>query len=229
MDIGVAEAFRMGEDGDARFLHHPQHQALAAARHDQVDQPRRAQHGGDEGTVGGGGDLHRRFRQPRRAQPFRHAGMDRERRPQAFLAPAQDHRAARLQAEPAGIGGDVGAAFIDHADHADRLRDALDEKPVRPRPFRQHPPDRIGQRRNLLKPRRHRGDARRRQGQAVAIGGAEIRRGGEILGIRGDQRIGARAQRIRGGAERGILLRPWRDGQRMGSPPRGAGGMVQQA
>ena len=76
-------------------------------------------------------------------------------------AAAQDHGIARLQAERAGIRGDVRAALEDHADDAERRADPLDAQAVRPVPCRDHRADRIGKRGDLLQRTRDRLDARR--------------------------------------------------------------------
>ena len=229
MDVGVAEPFRMREHGHARFLEHAGHEALAAARDDQVDQARGAQHRAHEGAVGGGCHLHRGFRQPRRAQARGHAGMDGGGGARALGPAAQDHGIAGLQAERRGIRRHVRAAFEDHAHHADRLGDAAHHQPVGPGPFREDAAHRVGQCRDLLQPARHRLDPRGGQGEAVAEGGREPRRGFEIRGIGGEDSIGARAQRRRGGPQGGILHRGRSARDRAGGGTGGAGGGLEKA
>ena len=55
---------------------------------------------------------------------------------------------ARLDAERAGVGGDVGPGLVDHADDADRHAHAADHQAVGPRPFARsrRRPDRAGRR-----------------------------------------------------------------------------------
>ena len=112
------------------------------------------------------------------------------------------------------VRGDVRAAFIDHADDAERRRHALEPQPVRLRPFRQNPADRIGQGRDRFDARGHALDPRRIEDQAVDI---RLRRPGSararhILGIGGQnpgripaQRLGHRNQRavLRGAVGQG--------------------------
>ena len=66
----------------------------------------------------------------------------------ASRAAAQDDRVAALQAQRHGVGRDVGAALVDHRDHAERHARAHDLEPVR---AGVRPPsivaDRVGQRR----------------------------------------------------------------------------------
>ncbi len=68
VDIGVAVAVQMGDDGDAALVLHPLDQALAAARHDDVDEVVEAQHLADRGAVGGRHKLDGLRRQIGRAQ-----------------------------------------------------------------------------------------------------------------------------------------------------------------
>jgi hypothetical protein len=109
---------------------------------------------------------------------------------QAFRSAAQQHRIARLQAQCGGIRADIRPALVDHADHADRRRDAADMQPVRLRPVGQRAAERIGQSGDILDALRHRRDARLGQRQAVTecrggrtlrhidrIGGQDRRRG----------------------------------------------------
>ena len=58
VDVSMAESLRVCEHGHARFVLNALDQRLAAARYDEVDQPRARQHGGDIGTVGAGRDLY---------------------------------------------------------------------------------------------------------------------------------------------------------------------------
>ena len=53
-------------------------------------------------------------------EAFVHAGGDRLIGMDRFRAAAQDRGVAGLQAQPGGVGGDVGARFVDDADHAQR-------------------------------------------------------------------------------------------------------------
>ena len=65
--------------------------------------------------------------------------------------------------ERAGIGGNIGPAFIDDADDPDRHAHPRDPHAIGPRPFLHHRPDRIGKRGNILQPLGHRFDALRRR------------------------------------------------------------------
>ena len=55
---------------------------------------------------------------------------------EAFRATAQDNGIAGFEAKRACIGGYIGAAFIDHADHAQWCAHTLDMEARRPVPLR---------------------------------------------------------------------------------------------
>ena len=194
MDVGVAEPLGMREHRHARLALHTLDQRLAAARHDQVEQAGGRQHRRDIGAVGVRRDLHAGLRQSRRAQSRHQRRIDRGGAAHAFRAAAQDHRVARLQADAGGVGADIRAAFVDHADHADRRGDALDAQPVRPRPVGQRAAERIGQQRDVFQALGHRLDARLVQRKPIAeCGGAGA--GGEVGGVGGQDVRGLRPQR----------------------------------
>ena len=161
VDVDVHDALEMGEDGHARLALHPLDEALAAARHDDVERPAEAlEHLADRGARGERRARDRRFRQPRLLQPRDQAGVDRGGRVEAVRAAAQHHGVAAFQAERAGVRGDVRPALVDDADDAERRRHPLDDEAVRAGERREHPADRIGQRRDVLEPAGHRLDAR---------------------------------------------------------------------
>ena len=105
-------------------------------------------------------------------------------------AAAQDDGIAGLEAEPAGIGGHVGAALEDDADDAERRAHALNMETVRPVPFGDDRADRVGKRGDRLKRLRHalqprgieRGAVDQRLGEAARPHGGDVLRvGGEDL------------------------------------------------
>ena len=146
MDVSVADAVEVREHRHARIVLHPRDQALAAARHDHVDQARGAQHRADRLAVLRRHQLDRLGRHARRRQPFDQRGMDRAVRMDRLAAAAQQHRVAAPQAQRRGIGGDVGAAFVDDPDQADRDAHARQLEPARSGAAVDHLADRIGQR-----------------------------------------------------------------------------------
>ena len=129
--IDMADAFKMRKDRHPRLGLNQRHQTLAAARHDHVDMGHGAHHGAHRRPVAGRHQLDRGLGQAGGLQPRHHAGMDRRRRMVAFAAAAQDHRIAGLQAQRTGIGGDVRAAFIDDANHAQGRAHPADVQPRR--------------------------------------------------------------------------------------------------
>ena len=109
----------------------------------------------------------------RDAQPLRQRGMDRARRAMRIRAAAQDRGVAGLQAQRAGIGGDIRAAFVDDADDANRRAHALDGHAVRPLPFVEHVADRIVQLGDDFEAFGHRRDALPVERQAVEEGAGD--------------------------------------------------------
>ena len=91
---------------------------------------------------------------PAAARPCDEPGVDRLRRAQALGAAAQDRGVAGLQAERAGVGGDVRPALEDHADDAERRAHPADVQPRGPVPLGDHLPDRVGLRRRWRAGRR---------------------------------------------------------------------------
>ena len=152
MDVDVADALEVGEDRHARLVLDAVDQALAAARHDHVDRAVEAgQHRADRGAVAGRHELDRRRPAGRRlGQALDQAAVDRAGRAERVGAAAQDRGVAGLEAERAGVGGDVRAALVDDADDAERRAHALDVEAVRAVPGGDDRADRIGQGGDLL-------------------------------------------------------------------------------
>ena len=208
--VDVANAFEMREHRHARLRLHARDQALAAARHDDVDgavEP--GEHHPDRGAVARRHQLDRGFGQRGRAQALGQRGVDRAIAAMALRAAAQDRGIAGLEAERGGIGGDVRAALVDDADDAERHPHALDGHAVRPRPALRHRADRIGERAHHVERLGHGGDAlvverqpveeRRRRAGCLGLG--------QVLGIGGEDIGLVRADRRRHRRERGVLLR----------------------
>ncbi len=125
----------MGEHRHARLGLHAADQVLAAARHDHVDRAVEAgEHHADRLAVARRHQRDRRGGQSGFDQAFDQRGMDRAAGAEALGAAAQDRGIAGLEAERAGIGGDIRPALIDHADDAERHPHALDAHAVRPPP-----------------------------------------------------------------------------------------------
>ena len=175
----MAETFGVREHGHARFLLHAQHEGFAAARNDQVDQAGGAEHGGDEGAIGGWGVLYGGGRQAGGGQTLGDGFVDGGGGRKTFAAAAQDDGVAAFYADAGGVGADIGAGFVNHADDADRAWHAADAQAVGAGPFLVASGERIGQGGDVVEAGGHGLDAGRIQGEAVAErGGAFV--GGQI-------------------------------------------------
>jgi hypothetical protein len=119
MDVGVADAIEVGENRHAGLVLNTLDQALAAARHDHVDQPGCTQHGAHGGAVLRGHQLHRLGRDAGSAKAFGKGGGDGAVGMDRLAPAAQESGIAAHQAQRCGIGGDVGTAFVDDSDQAD--------------------------------------------------------------------------------------------------------------
>jgi hypothetical protein len=181
---------------------------LAAARDDEVHRAvGAAQQLGHGGAVGRRNRLNRVLGQTCLGQARAHRGDDDRGRAGAVAPAAQDHGIARFQAQRAGIGCDIGPRFIDHADDADRYRHALDCQPVRALDPFEHAADRVGQSGDRFQARGHRLDAVGGKRQAVQKRGAHSARCclQAIVGVDGDELVGAVPKRARRCAERGVF------------------------
>lgn len=128
---------------------------------------------------------------------------------EAVGAAAQDHGIAGLEAQHAGIRRDIGAAFEDHADDAERHAHALDGHAVRALPALGDDSDRIGDAADDTDALGHPLDPRRAQRQPVDEGGGGVARSaglGDILGIGGEDRCRFAADRPLHGLKRPVLL-----------------------
>ncbi|GJD59703.1 hypothetical protein IFDJLNFL_5634 [Methylobacterium dankookense] len=223
VDVDVADAVEMGEDRDLRLALHPLHEAAPAAGHDHVDAAVEAgEHGADRRAVAGRHDLDRVGGQPGGGEALAHRLGDRHGAAVAVRAGAQDRGVAGLEAERPGIGGDVGAALEDHADHAERHGDALDQQAVRPLDRRELPPDRIGQGADLLDRVGDAGEALLVEGEPVdqRLAMAGGLRGGDVAGVLAQDLGSAGTDALGDGAQRDILR--LRGGER--HLPRGGAG-----
>ena len=137
-------------------------------------------------------------------------------------AAAQDDGVSALQAERAGVRGDVRAALIDHADHAKRRRNPLDDQAVGAVEGREHAADRIGQRRDVLEAASDRLDPRRVQREAIEERRRQALRPafGEIAPVGRQDLRRALAQNSRRRRQRPVLLRGRRIGEGASGRPR---------
>ena len=193
---------------------------------DEVDQPGPAEHGGDMRAVGIGRHLHAGGGQAGLGQPGDHGGVDGARAVQALGAAAQNDGVAGFQADRGGIGTDIGAAFVDYADHADRRRNPAEFQPVRPCPFGKRAGQRVGQRRDLLQPGSHCLDPVGGERQPVTKGGGGLARG--QVGLVGGEDGGGRGAELGGAGEQGGVALGARHACQRGGGGAGVGsGLVQ--
>ena len=161
MHVDVTYPFEMGEDRHAGLFLHPFDEALAAARHDDVDRAVEAgKQGADRAAIARRDEGDRLARQPCPFKAGNQGRVDRLGGAEACRSRAQDRGVARLQAKRARIRRHIRPAFEDHADDAKRRRHALDDEAIRSLEARGDAPDRIGKRRDLLERLCHREDAR---------------------------------------------------------------------
>ena len=105
MDVDVAVAGVVLDDGDGGGLDDGADQPLPAAGDDQVDKPLGRRQGGHDLALGAVDDGHGRLRQLRRRQARPQALGDGEVRVDGLLAPAEDAGVAALEAQPGRVGG----------------------------------------------------------------------------------------------------------------------------
>ena len=171
MNVHMADAIEMPDDGHTRFLLHASHQSLATARHDDVDDTACCQQSTHHGAVARGNQLYCRHRQACCDQPLRQTRMQGYRRIQAFTASTQDGHIAALQAQGTGIHRHIGAAFVNDGDDAQWHTNPLEMQPIGPGPFAGDGADRVRQGRHLLQTLRNTLETLRVQRQAVQHGG----------------------------------------------------------
>ncbi len=143
----------------------------------------RTQHGADRFAVLRRHQLDRLGRDAGRDEPFDQRGMDRAVRMDRLAAAAQQHGIAAAKAQRGGVGGDVGAAFVDDPDQPDRdAHAASSSSPLGTMLPVDDLADRIGQRRDRLDRARP-----RLRGALVVEPQAIEQRGGQAVGFaRGD-------------------------------------------
>ena len=117
------------------------------------------------------------------------------------------------EAQGGGVGGDVGPAFIDDAQHADGGADAGDVQTIGGGPAGHLGADRIGLGGDGLDGCGHALDAGGGQGQAVDQGFRQARRAGvgDVAGV-GGQDLGLGDAQGSGEADQGIGAGVWRGG-----------------
>jgi hypothetical protein len=189
-EVDVAVAVQVLDHRHARFGQQAGDQALAAARHDDVDEFAHGDQLADRSTVSGIDDLDAFGGQAGGLQAFLDQCGDGAVAADGFRAAAQDGRVAGLQAQRGSVGGDVRTGFVDDADDAKRHAHLADLDARWHELELTHFANRVGQLGHLFDTFGHAVDALFRQCQAVEHGGFEAggTGGGKIFGIGGDQR-----------------------------------------
>ena len=162
----------------------------------------------DRGAVARRHQRDRSLGKPGLAQALHQAIMDRAAGAETVGAAAQDDGVARFQAEHAGIGRDIGAAFEDHRDDAERHANAFDGHAVGALPALGHDADRILDRAHGRDSVGHGVDAALGQRQPVDEGGGGAGRASfsDVFGIGGENRCRVGADGALDGIQRLILL-----------------------
>ena len=122
-------------------------ETLAAPWHNDVDAAVEAgEHRTDGSAIADRHQRNRRLRQVRGGKALGESGMDRGIGMMRLGAAAQDRSIAGLEAQRAGIGGDVRTALVDDAHDAQRDAHPFDGHSIWPRPTLGDGTDRIGER-----------------------------------------------------------------------------------
>ena len=167
IDVDVAVAGVVFQDGHPRLGGDAADQALAAAGDGQVDELGQAQQVADGRAVGGRDELDGRGGEAGRDELVGQDAVEGAVRVDRLLAAAEDGRVAALDAERGGVERDVRPALVDHEDDAEGDPDLGDVEAVGP-PARGHDfTDRVGQRGDVEEGAGHVGDPLRVQGQAI--------------------------------------------------------------
>ena len=176
--------------GTRRFGQQAGDQALAAARHDDIDEFAHGDQLANGGAVGGVDDLHGIGRQAGGLQTFLDQRRDGAVGADRFRAAAQDGGVAGFQAQRCSVGRDVRAGFVNDADDAERDAHLADLDAGRLELEFAHFTDRIGQRGDLLDAFGHAVDTFFGQRQAIEHGGFQPggAGGGQVFLVGGDQR-----------------------------------------
>ena len=203
----MADALQVLEKRDTALGNDALDQRLAAARHNDVDELAHPQHLADGGAVGGRHQLDGGAGQVGLGQPTVQGDGDGGRRMMALGAAAQDGRVARLQAQPAGVSGDVGPRFVDHADDPQGHPYTRYVEAVGAPPLGQHLAHRIGQRRDLLEAPRHGLDTALVEPETVKHGPGEplVARRRHVGPVGGEDITLYLLERLGGGQERPVL------------------------
>ena len=196
IDVGMADAFQVGEHRHAGLGLHALHQGFAATGDDHVDVAvQSGQHEADGGTIRGGYELDAGCGQIGGLDAFSQAIEYCLRRVMAFRAAAQDRCIAGFERESASISRHVGAALVDDADDAEGDGEARDVQAVGTGPVGEDAADGIWEGCDFVQALRDGVDALFIEHQAVDEGGGAVSGAGgfHVAGVGCDDagRVGA--------------------------------------
>ena len=206
VDVDVADAGVVLDDGDLGVIDHRLDEAGSAAGDDDVDDAAQGAEGGHGFAVGEGQERDGLGGQAGGAQAGRERLRQRDVRVDRLAAAAEHAAVAGLQAEGGGVDGDVGTRFEDDGDEADRDAAADDAQAVGAGPILGDFADRVGELRDgftgdrdVLKAGVVETQAvGHRVREALGLGGSEIL----DVGLEDDGFVGAEG--LGGGAQGGV-------------------------
>lgn len=183
---------------------------FAAAGDAEVDELGEGEEGGDGVAVGGGDDLDSLGGEggDGGGGGVDHGGRDEAVGVEGFLTAAEDGGVTGFEAETGGVGGDVGAGFVDDDDDTDGDGDFLQAKAVGAGAVVEQAADGIGEVGDFANALGHGEDAFGVETEAVEQGGGETEfaAGLEVLGVRLEQGRGGGDEGIGHGAEGQVFL-----------------------
>ena len=150
VQINVADAVQMLDNGHAGFRADAGNERFAAARNNHVNQIRQLQHRAHAVAAGVFHKAHGVFRQPRFAQSLLDKLCQRHIAVKCLAAAAQDAGVARFQAQCSGIHGYIRARFVNNADDTQRHAHFADAQTVGAQAKFVHFAHGVGQRGDLM-------------------------------------------------------------------------------
>ena len=203
----MAHALVVLDHRHARVLVDEADQALAAARNEQIEDVVELHHLHHRLAAEVLHQRHGVLVHAGVAQGLAQAGGDGGVGAHRFLAAAQDHAVAGLQAQRRGVGGDVGTRLVDHADHTQRHAHALDLEALVGGVALGDLADRVRQAGDVAQRVGDAGQALLVQRQAVEHGLADalLARGLHVLGVGGQDGLGLGIQLVGHGTQQRVL------------------------
>ena len=205
--VDVAVAVTVDHVGDLGVVEDRAHQGRPAPGDEAVDQAGQL-HELDRGFVAD--VLHQDdgvLGQTRLARPLAQEGGDGHVGAQRRRRAPQERGVARLEAQPGGVGGHVGAVLVDDGHHSERHPQPLDLQTIGTAPAVEDLPHRVGEGGDLAQPGGHAGDPVLGEPQAVERTGfhAPGRSRLQIAGVGGEDLTGPLGEQVGRLVQGGIL------------------------